>query len=98
MTPYKHLLDNPKYVNYRCRKCNQFISKKVLSTENLMFVTRNSAGVTISNEYNHPNCIIEDSKVVFCDLVSTSDHQIKDSYILLEEKYDEQFIDYKKEE
>ena len=81
-----HLLKDPYFINYRCRKCGQLLASKYITREAMPYKQLNSLGVTITNEYSHPGCTIEDTEKVFCDMVSTSTKQIvSDEFILKEE-------------
>lgn len=64
-----------KYINYRCRKCGQLISEKI-SEDSAYSRINYSRGVIITIDQKHPNCIIDPTEKVLCDLISISDESI----------------------
>lgn len=58
------------YVNLKCRKCGQYVSKKVNSRYYPQF-----GYILDKTAHNCPNGIADDEKI-FCDLISKSDNPI----------------------
>lgn len=69
-------LDNVRFFNYRCRKCDQIISIEQRFNPREPYVK----GLMIANKY-HKNCKceIDDGEYVFADLISVSVEPLKDS-------------------
>ena len=84
------LLEHPRFINCRCRKCKQLISFKFLTKEDYNNNLNYTSGIKISKNQMHPNCFIDDTEIVYCDLISISEKQIKDSIIVWEEEVKEE--------
>ncbi len=66
------------YINYRCRKCGQMIS---VESDNPLGIASTEFNRTLRPTKGLHNCTSEEGEIPFFDVVSLSNHPIKDAII-----------------